>query len=231
MSLSPDPRRRWRIIGAAMAFLGAFPALLAGLVFGLADGSVVEGLAITVLSLTMFWPALLVGVLLRARVLDTGSWVASRARVGTIVVLCLVQGACWIGTTSVSAPSPDDRYFYAMSTDLKIHASDQMLYYDEHRSYTGNLADLAFSNSDGVVIELDGSDVGWTARSTHAALDGESCTMYYGDVSTPMGTLGGLTPTVAGEVVCGSPTPFESQGWLGDLLRDYYQALDRRWNR
>ena len=89
--------------------------MLAGLVFGLAEGSVVEGLGITVLSLTMFWPALLVGLLLRARVLGAGSWGASRARVGTIVVLCLVQGACWVGTTPGPAPSPDDRYFYDMS--------------------------------------------------------------------------------------------------------------------
>lgn len=231
MSFSPDPRRRSRIIGAAMAFLGAFPALLAGLVFGLAEGSLVEGLGITVLSLTMFWPALLVGLLLRTHVLDTGSWVTPRARVGTIVALCLIQGACWVGTTPMPALSPDDRYFYEMSTDLKILASDQMLYYDDNRSYTGNLTDLAFTNSDGVVIELEASDVGWTARSTHAALDDESCTMYYGDVSTPMPTLGGLTPTVPGVVVCGSPPPFESQGWPGDLLRDYHEALDRRWNR
>ena len=116
-------------------------------------------------------------------------------------------------------------------TDLKILGSDQLFYYDDNRSYAGNLTDLAFTNSDGVLIELHASEIGWTARSTHAALDDESCTMYYGDVSTPMPTLGGLTPAMPGEVICGSPPPFENHGRLGDLLRDYYEALDRRWNR
>ena len=94
-------------------------------------------------------------------------------------------------------------YGAAMKSDLKNLASQQEIYYSDSYMYTTSAADLAFTHSDGVTVTIVSVETGWAAWASHAALgSAEGCGIYYGDLPESMRTVGEVTPTQPGEIVC-----------------------------
>ena len=94
-------------------------------------------------------------------------------------------------------------YFAAMKSDLKNLASQQEIYYSDAYAYTSSASDLAFTNSDGVIVGMSSvTSSGWAASATHAALGtAEGCAIFYGTATAPTSPT---TPSQPGEVACTS---------------------------
>ena len=91
-------------------------------------------------------------------------------------------------------------YFAAMEADLKNLASQQEIYYASEYSYTAEKSDLAFISSRDVSISVNADSEGWSATTTHVALEPiEGCSIYHGSIPTP--TLL-VPPSAPDEVAC-----------------------------
>ncbi len=99
-------------------------------------------------------------------------------------------------------------YFSAMKSDLKnLQASEEIYYSSNNYVYGGAASDdpqtvagLDFASSKGVGVTLqEVSNTGWSANSTHAALDAASqyCAVFYGGAAAvdPALTAGVVTCT------------------------------------
>ncbi len=92
-------------------------------------------------------------------------------------------------------------YFAVMKADVRNLAAQQEIYYATNYRYTDSDSALKFVGSEGVSVDVDASSSGWSATATHAALDNtEGCVIFYGSVAAP--TLGAVTPTQEGQVLC-----------------------------
>ena len=97
-------------------------------------------------------------------------------------------------------------YMAAMKSDLKNLVGPQEIYYSDEYSYTTVVSDLAFTNSDGVMVTIGVSEDGWTAKATHVAWGTEvGCAIFYGDIDWVMRTPGGGVPPTTGVVFCDEP--------------------------
>jgi len=95
-------------------------------------------------------------------------------------------------------------YYAAMKSDLKNLASQQEIYYADHYTYSNSLANLGFTESEGVTVTPSAvTATGWAATATHSALTGanEGCALYYGTVAT-VPAVGTTTPSNSGEIAC-----------------------------
>jgi hypothetical protein len=88
-----------------------------------------------------------------------------------------------------------------MKSDLKNLASQQEIYYSDNYSYSSSTGDLAFVNSDGVIVAISSvTSSGWAASATHAALgSAEGCAIFYGTATAPTSPT---TPSQPGEIAC-----------------------------
>mgnify|MGYP002066255616 CR=1 FL=1 len=73
-----------------------------------------------------------------------------------LIVVVIIGILAAIAIPKFSA-TREKAYFAAMKSDLKNLASQQEIYYSDAYAYTSSAADLAFTNSDGVVV---GSAIG-----------------------------------------------------------------------
>jgi len=89
----------------------------------------------------------------------------------------------------------------AVTSDLKIFASQQEAYQGTHQVYAAAVSQLTdLTLSDGVTITINevNTGVGWAATGVHDALLGRMCGIYYGNASA-----GNATPAVQpGVVTC-----------------------------
>ncbi len=70
-----------------------------------------------------------------------------------------------------------------LKADLRYLATVQEIYWEEHRSYAGVVADLDFEGSEGVVVTMVAADRdGWGATATHPGTP-ESCAIYVGSAT------------------------------------------------
>ncbi len=117
-----------------------------------------------------------------------------------LIVVVIIGILAAIAIPKFSA-TREKAYFAAMKSDLKNLASQQEIYYADNYSYTTTTSLLAFTNSEGVVVNSAATSSGWSASATHAALGtGEGCVIYYGTASSP--TIGSTSATSPGEVAC-----------------------------
>ena len=101
---------------------------------------------------------------------------------------------------------------WAMKSDLKNLASQQEVYYAEEYSYSTVVSDLAFVSSEGVMVTIDATEDGWTARATHVGYGMETgCAVFYGGIDWVMRTPGGAVPPNPGKVFCDEEP---SSGWV-----------------
>ena len=118
-----------------------------------------------------------------------------------LIVVVIIGILAAIAIPKFSA-TREKAYFAAMKSDLKNLASQQEIYYSDAYSYSGVTADLAFTNSDGVLVGIAASSSGWSASATHAALGAtEGCSIYYGTAGAPAAPV---APSQPGEVACTS---------------------------
>ena len=118
-----------------------------------------------------------------------------------LIVVVIIGILAAIAIPKFSA-TREKAYFAAMKSDLKNLASQQEIYYSDAYSYSTVVADLAFTNSDGVTVTIAASSSGWSGFVTHAALGtAEGCALYYGTATAPTTPT---TPTQPGEVKCTS---------------------------
>lgn len=118
-----------------------------------------------------------------------------------LIVVVIIGILAAIAIPKFSA-TREKAYFAAMKSDLKNLASQQEIYYSDAYTYTTVAADLAFTNSDGVILNIVADSSGWSASATHAALGtGEGCALYYGTATAPTSPI---EPTQPGEVACTS---------------------------
>ena len=73
-------------------------------------------------------------------------------------------------STAASALTADraDRHLTAMKSDLQRVAEQQVLHYLDASEFAHSSEDLRFVSSDGVAIELTGSEAGWSATARSA---------------------------------------------------------------
>ncbi len=129
------------------------------------------------------------------------SWLGRVMVWGGGAVVALFVAAMFIPLCGCSTRVP--AYYAATKSDLKNLASQEEIYFSDQYSYTAVVSDLAFVNSDGVIVRILATDKGWTAAAGHVALGYESgCAVYYGDTEWPMRTPGGIVPEYPAEVVC-----------------------------
>ncbi len=94
-------------------------------------------------------------------------------------------------------------FIAAVTSDLRILASQQETYQSSTLAYASDPADLtAFTITDGVNISINEVNLGrgWAATGYHDALPGRICGIYYGDASAANAT----PATAAGQVICQS---------------------------
>jgi prepilin-type N-terminal cleavage/methylation domain-containing protein len=120
-----------------------------------------------------------------------------------LIVVVIIGILAAIAIPKFSA-TREKAYFAAMKSDLKNLASQQEIYYSDTYAYSTVQANLAFTNSDAVIVAVsEASGSGWAASATHLALGGsEGCVIFYGTVATsPSSPLSASQP---GEVACTS---------------------------
>ena len=119
-----------------------------------------------------------------------------------LIVVVIIGILAAIAIPKFSA-TREKAYFAAMKSDLKNLASQQEIYYSDAYSYTSAAADLAFTNSDGVIVAIQSvTSSGWAASATHAALGtAEGCAIFYGTATAPSAPI---APSQPGEVACTS---------------------------
>ena len=120
-----------------------------------------------------------------------------------LIVVVIIGILAAIAIPKFSA-TREKAYFAAMKTDLKNLASQQEIYYSDTYAYSDVAADLAFTNSDGVIVTIQNVTAsGWAATAHHMALGtDQGCAYFYGTAAAP--TVGTATPTQPGEVTCTS---------------------------
>ena len=92
-------------------------------------------------------------------------------------------------------------YIAAVTSDLKILASQQEAYQSDTRLYASVLASMtAFSLSEGVNITINEVNLGqgWAVTGWHDAIPGRLCGIYYGNALAANAT----PATAPGQVVC-----------------------------
>ena len=119
-----------------------------------------------------------------------------------LIVVVIIGILAAIAIPKFSA-TREKAYFAAMKSDLKNLASQQEIYYSDAYADTSSASDLAFTNSDGVVVGMSSvTSSGWAASATHAALGtAEGCAIFYGTATAPTSPT---TPSQPGEVACTS---------------------------
>ena len=119
-----------------------------------------------------------------------------------LIVVVIIGILAAIAIPKFSA-TREKAYFAAMKSDLKNLASQQEIYYSDAYAYTSSADDLAFTNSDGVLVGMSSvTSSGWAATATHAALGtAEGCAIFYGTATAPTSPT---TPSQPGEVACTS---------------------------
>ena len=117
-----------------------------------------------------------------------------------LIVVVIIGILAAIAIPKFSA-TREKAYFAAMKSDLKNLASQQEIYYSDAYSYSTVASDLAFTNSDGVLVTIEeGTGSGWAASAYHQALGtGEGCAIYYGTATAPSAPV---APSQPGEVAC-----------------------------
>lgn len=81
----------------------------------------------------------------------------------------------------------DKAHRTAMMSDLRNLVTAEEAYFERNMAYTNNVAQLEFTVSDNVTIEvLEVAGNGWSAKATHANTDYE-CGVYFGSTTPPAG--------------------------------------------
>jgi type IV pilus assembly protein PilA len=90
-------------------------------------------------------------------------------------------------------------YRTSMQADLKSLATLQEIYHISNLSYSGSLAALEMTPSEGVDVTVtEATTQGWAAQSTHPGVPGRTCGVFYGTAAP-----GGGAPAVApGVITC-----------------------------
>jgi len=114
-----------------------------------------------------------------------------------------LTGLGYLAVPVCGCSTREKAYEAAMKSDLKNLASQEEIYFSDNHAYSSSTADLAFTNSDGVMVHLVATPTGWTANTWHAALgQGVGCAMFYGNVDFVLRTGGGSVPAHPGEYLC-----------------------------
>jgi len=88
-------------------------------------------------------------------------------------------------------------FLASMKSDLRNLATLQDIYHNSNFTYSTNASDLAFVNSDAVVVTIsEATGTGWAATSVHLGFPGEECELVQGD-ATPVGPA-----SVEGQIAC-----------------------------
>lgn len=117
-----------------------------------------------------------------------------------LIVVVIIGILAAIAIPKFSA-TREKAYFAAMKSDLKNLASQQEIYYSDTYSYTTNITNLGFVESEAVNVAIPSATTsGWQATATHDALGGGlGCAIYYGEATAPTDPA---TPTAPGEIAC-----------------------------
>ena len=118
-----------------------------------------------------------------------------------LIVVVIIGILAAIAIPKFSA-TREKAYFAAMKSDLKNLASQQEIYYSDYYTYTSNVTNLGFVQSEGVIIDgsISSTTSGWSATAYHTALGtGLGCAIYYGNSDAPGSPT---APSQPGEVAC-----------------------------
>lgn len=75
-------------------------------------------------------------------------------------------------------------FLAAAKSDLRNLANLQEVYHNVSYTYSSNVTDVGFTNSDGVLVDVpEASGTGWSATAVHAGLPSSICAVYHGDAA------------------------------------------------
>ena len=107
--------------------------------------------------------------------------------------------------TAKAAKGPPADPLERMQFDLKMVASAQGEYFEDHATYATSPDALIFLAGPGVHIAIpEATRIGWAAIATHDALPGMTCVLFAGTVVSPPSTPKGTVPPVD-TVACDTP--------------------------
>lgn len=152
-----------------------------------------------------------------------------------ILVLGFLAAAfwAWLAFPVCGCSTRAGAYYAASKSDLKDLASQQEIYYSEHLTYSTDPQELAFTNSDGVIVDIRLHDASkaWSASASHVATrrsedpaSGESCVIYYGypgevpDDAVPRTNIRDEAPSQPGEIACDYKRPISVKRAVMDFL-------------
>jgi len=113
-----------------------------------------------------------------------------------LIVVVIIGILAAIAIPKFSA-TREKAYISAMKSDLKNLATQEEIYYSDWFAYSTSLANLGFSQSDGVTVAAVSTTpgTGWGATAAHSGTT-QTCAIFYG--SEPA-----IAPaTVAGAILC-----------------------------
>jgi prepilin-type N-terminal cleavage/methylation domain-containing protein len=99
-----------------------------------------------------------------------------------MVVVVVLGILATIGANLIVAR--EKAYLAVMKADLRNIAAEQAPHVIDNYQYANAIADLPFTPSEGITLELLGETRGFTARTTHLALPGARCALFMGTVSS-----------------------------------------------
>jgi prepilin-type N-terminal cleavage/methylation domain-containing protein len=88
-------------------------------------------------------------------------------------------------------------FLASMKSDLRNLATLQDIYHNGSFTYSADLSDIGFIESEGITVTVSEADgTGWAATSAHAGYPGQHCELFQGDAS-PLGPA-----AVEGQIAC-----------------------------
>jgi type IV pilus assembly protein PilA len=112
-----------------------------------------------------------------------------------LIVVVIIGILAAIAIPKFSA-TREKAYVSAMKSDLKNLATQEEIYYSDNLTYSNSLANLGFSQSDGVTVAIPtATGTGWNATAAHSGTV-ISCDIFYGTAASP-----GIS-TTAGALAC-----------------------------
>ena len=118
---------------------------------------------------------------------------------GLLVVLSLIGVQSTIAASTVAASRTEAR-FEAMKWDLLNVADRQALHFADESAFTNSPKELRFVGTEGVVVALTATPIGWSGTASHEALgDDQGCAIFFGSATVPTSPV---RPASPGEVTC-----------------------------
>lgn len=204
----------------AVGCLAFFPIVAVPLLHSLFEGAT-SGVLAAVRTVIILAPTLGLGALYVQRARGKGETSLILATLGLPVIQLLFLGVGGRGFEQSVL------YSAAVRSDANNLMLQQGIFRSDEGHYTADLDSLGFAATDGVEVELHGSDDGWSARLTHRLLGPDYACSVWGGRTEALAAGAGRFPAEPGQLLCYQIHRLSEAGTIGDALFGVHQRMDR----